>query len=93
MADAPKNEAPYTIVRHRTSEGTIYRGIRIVRYWRNKETRSVVEVRRVLRVVPENVIRIVFYDPITPEIPEHSDGLKNFQRDHEPIGNMNVKAV
>lgn len=55
-------EAPYSFIKHR--EGlSIKRSVKIVRYWKNKETGNVVEVRALQNVVPENYLRIVFFDP------------------------------
>jgi hypothetical protein len=56
------SEAPYVFTKHR--EGiTIKRSIRLARYWRHKETGNVVEIRTVQNVVPDQYLRVVFFDP------------------------------
>lgn len=56
-------DAPYIIVKNRPGAGTYKRSIRIARIWKHKETGNVVEVRAVQNVVPDNYIKIVFFDP------------------------------
>jgi len=55
-------DAPYIIIKNRPGL-THDKLIRIARVWRNKETGNVVEVRAVQKVVPDNYLRIVFFDP------------------------------
>jgi hypothetical protein len=55
-------DAPYVIVKHR--HATQYkRSIKIQRNWKHKETGNVVMVVTVQNVVPDNYLRIVFFDP------------------------------
>lgn len=56
-------DAPYIIMKNRPGAGTHKRSIRIARYWRHKETGNVVEIRRLMNVVPDNYLRVVFFDP------------------------------
>ena len=56
-------DAPYIIVKNRPGAGPYKRSIRIARIWRHKETGNIVELRNVQNVVPDNYIRIVFFDP------------------------------
>lgn len=57
-------DAPYIIVKKtRPGLGEHKRSIRIPRVWVNKETGNYVEVRNVQNVVPDNYLRIVFWDP------------------------------
>ena len=56
-------EAPYIIIKKRPGIGQFKRSIRIARIWKHKETGNVVEVRAVQNVVPDNYLRIVFFDP------------------------------
>lgn len=57
-------DAPYIIIKkNRPGGGQFKRSIRIARVWIHKETRNVVEVRSVQNVVPDNYLRIVFFDP------------------------------
>jgi hypothetical protein len=58
------SEAPYIIIPKAREGGTYKRSIRIARVWRHKETGNVVEIRKVGNVVPDNYIRIWFFDPI-----------------------------
>lgn len=83
------NKAPYTIVRRRVPEGTIRHDDRIVKYWKSKETGEVVEVRRYLRVVPEQKKRVVFFDPTVNQ--EVSSDLAQFKKDFEPYGNISAR--
>lgn len=56
-------ESPYIIMKSRPGVGTYKRSIRIARVWRHKETGNVVRVTAVQNVVPDNYIKIVFFDP------------------------------
>ncbi len=57
-------DSPYIIIRkNRPGGGQFKRSIKIARYWIHKETKTVVEVRSVQNVVPDNFLRIVFWDP------------------------------
>ena len=56
-------DAPYVFTKHREGLGTIKRSIRLARNWRHKETGNVVEIRTVQNVVPDNYLRVVFFDP------------------------------
>jgi hypothetical protein len=55
-------DAPYVFVKNRPGQ-TYKQSIRIVRYWKHKETGNIVEVRRVLNDVDRNQLRIVIFDP------------------------------
>ena len=56
-------DAPYIIIKNRP--GLAHkRSVRIARFWKHKETGNVVEVRTMQNVVPDNYLRIVFYDPM-----------------------------
>lgn len=81
--------APYGIVRRRIPEGTIRHSDRIDRYWKSRHNGEVVEVRRYLRVVPEHVKRIVFFDPTLNQ--EVTSDYSQFVRDFEPYGNMSSR--
>ena len=55
-------DAPYVFVKNRP--GTEYkRSVRIARFWKNKETGNVVEVRRMLNDVDRNQMRVIIFDP------------------------------
>jgi hypothetical protein len=57
-------DAPYIIVKKaRPGGGQFKRSIRIARVWKHKQTGNYVEVRNVQNVVPDNYLRIVFFDP------------------------------
>lgn len=56
-------DAPYIIIKNRPGMGQFKRSIKIARIWRHKETGNYVEVRAVQNVVPDNYLRIVFFDP------------------------------
>jgi hypothetical protein len=56
-------DSPYVIIKKRDSQGEIMRSIKIARYWKHKETGLVVEVRKLQRVVPDNFLRVVYFDP------------------------------
>ncbi len=56
-------DAPYVFIKNRPGATQFRRSIRIARVWKHKETGNVVEVRNVQNVVPDNYIRIVFFDP------------------------------
>jgi len=95
-------ESPYIIVKHREG-GTFRRDITIVRYWKHKETGNVVEVRSVKNVVPENYLRVVFFDPLIKievslplkkDRPDPFDPTKiekAFENDYEPYGNFSSR--
>lgn len=83
------NRAPYGIVRRRVPEGTIRHSDRVPRYWKSKETGEVVEVRRYLRVVPEQKKKIIFFDPTVGQ--EVTSDLAQFKKDFEPYGNMSAR--
>lgn len=78
-------DAPYTFVRKsRPGGGQFKRSIRIARYWKHKETGTVVEVRNVQNVVPDNFLRIVFFDPTINR--ELSMPLKTRENPFQPPG-------
>lgn len=56
-------ESPYIIIKKREGLGTFKKSIRIARVWQNNQTGNIVEVRAVQNVVPDNYLRIVFWDP------------------------------
>ncbi len=47
----------------RPGGGQHKRSVRIERYWIHKETKTVVEIRNLQNVVPDNFLRVVFFDP------------------------------
>lgn len=51
------------VPKSRPGTGGVMRGDRFPRYWQSKVTGAVVEIRRVLRDVDRDQMRIVFYDP------------------------------
>jgi hypothetical protein len=55
-------DAPYVFVKHRQGL-EIKRSIRLARNWKHKETGNVVQVVTVQNVVPDNYLRVVFFDP------------------------------
>lgn len=100
-------DAPYVFIKHR--EGMqIKRSIRMVRYWAHKETKNAVEIRTVQNVVPDNYLRVVFFDPqigrelsmpmksrphpFPPPGATHEIMEPGFEDQYEPIGNFSSRA-
>lgn len=81
------SDGPHIFVKHRSPEGTLLRSVTIPRYWRHRETRTVVEVRRFMRVIPDMRYRVVFFDATMPII-EQSMDIADFKKEYEPLGNF-----
>lgn len=77
-------DAPYIIIKKRPGIGEYKSSIKIARVWKHKETGNVVEVRNVQNVVPDNYLRIVFWDPIIKH--ELSMPLKARENPFQPPG-------
>ena len=77
-------DAPYIIIpKHREPSGTYKRSVRIARVWRHKETGNVVEIRALRNVVPDNYLRVVFFDPTIGRelsMPMHPGHVNPFQK-------------
>ena len=56
-------DAPFIIIKNRPGLSH-KRSVKIDRFWKHKETGNVVEVRKLQNVVPDNYLRVVFYDPL-----------------------------
>ena len=56
------SDSPYVFVKHRAGM-EIKRSIKLARNWKHKETGNVVMIVTVQNVVPDNYLRVVFFDP------------------------------
>ena len=74
------------VPKFRAKEGRMMYSNRTVRFWKNKETGTVVEIRRAMLVKPENKLRLVYYDE-TADV-ELSCFYEQMVKTHEPISNM-----
>ena len=68
--------------------GASKRNVRIVRYWKHKETGNVVEIRAMQNVVPDNYFRVVFFDPTIGR--ELSMPLKSRPHPFQPPGSAQI---
>ncbi len=101
---AEEQKAPYVFIRHRETEGTLKRSVRVVRYWKHKETGTVVEIRRMMHVADANYLRVVYFDPLinrTVSVPLKQDRPdpfdpsrieRAFEKDFEPYGNFSDRV-
>ncbi len=74
----------YIIKKNRPGGGSFKRSVKIARYWKHKETGTVVEVRNLQNVVPDNFLRVVFFDPTIGR--ELSMPLKTRENPFQPPG-------
>jgi hypothetical protein len=79
-------DAPYVFVRKsRPGVGTFRKDIRIARYWKHKETGTVVQVVNVQYVAAEDRLRIIFIDPNVPGV-QMAMPLKTRENPFQPPG-------
>lgn len=74
----------YIIRKSRPGGGQFKRSVTIARMWKHKETGTIVEVRNLQNVVPDNFLRVVFFDPLIGR--ELSMPLKTRENPFQPPG-------
>lgn len=74
----------YIIRKSRPGGGQFKRSVTIARMWKHKDTGTIVEVRNLQNVVPDNFLRVVFFDPLIGR--ELSMPLKTRENPFQPPG-------
>lgn len=79
-------DAPYVFVKKsRPGAGSFRKDIKIARYWKHKQTGTVVCVVNVQYVVGEDRLRIIFVDPNVPKM-QMAMPLKTRENPFQPPG-------